>query len=68
MKKDKALMPGTFDPFTNGHFDILKQALEIFETVHVVIMNNENKKPMFNLEKRLDIIKRLKLENVVISY
>lgn len=68
MKKNKCLFPGSFDPFTNGHLEVVKKALKDFEEVHIVIMDNEEKTPHFNLESRLDIIKSLKLINVIVEY
>ena len=54
----KALYAGSFDPFTNGHLDILKQAAQIFDTVIIAIANNSEKKSFLPLEERLEIIKR----------
>ncbi|MEZ0323856.1 MAG: pantetheine-phosphate adenylyltransferase [Hydrogenothermaceae bacterium] len=47
--------PGTFDPVHLGHLDIVKRALNIFETVIVAIAENPNKKPFFTVEERVDI-------------
>jgi pantetheine-phosphate adenylyltransferase len=49
--------PGTFDPFHNGHLDIVKRALKIFETVVIAVAENPRKKPMFSLEERVEMIK-----------
>ena len=46
------LYPGTFDPITNGHLDVIKRALNLFDKVVVAIAKNEQKKPFFSLEKR----------------
>ena len=46
----KALYPGSFDPFTNGHFDIVKKASELFDEVYIVIGVNNQKKRSFNAE------------------
>ena len=46
------LYPGTFDPITNGHLDVIKRALNIFDKVVVAIAKNEQKHPFFSLEKR----------------
>lgn len=53
----KAIYPGTFDPITYGHLDIIKRASKIFEEITVVVMNNPRKKPFFTLEERLEMIK-----------
>ena len=68
MKKNKCLFPGTFDPFTNGHLEVLKQAQQDFDQVHIVIMENEEKTTYFNLKTRLAIIKELNYQNIVIDY
>lgn len=52
-----ALYPGSFDPFTNGHQDILKRALTVFEKVIVAVVRNPAKTPLFTMEERIDIIK-----------
>jgi pantetheine-phosphate adenylyltransferase len=53
----KAIYPGTFDPITHGHLDIIKRAAKIFKEVTVVVMNNPRKKPFFTLDERLEMIK-----------
>jgi len=53
----KAIYPGTFDPITYGHLDVIKRAAKIFDEVTVVVMNNPRKKPFFTLEERLEMIK-----------
>ncbi len=50
--KSKAIYPGTFDPFTNGHLDVLERALNIFEEVIVVIAENSQKHALFTIEER----------------
>jgi len=54
----KAIYPGTFDPITNGHLDIIKRALNIFDFLIVAIAKNEEKKPMFSFEKRIEMVKK----------
>ncbi|MGE7917748.1 pantetheine-phosphate adenylyltransferase [Viridibacillus sp. NPDC093762] len=51
-----AVVPGTFDPITNGHLDIIKRAADIFDEVYVAVMNNSSKKPLFNVDERMDLI------------
>ncbi len=51
-----AIYPGTFDPITNGHIDVLERSLEIFDEVIVAIAINSSKKPLFSKEERLDIL------------
>lgn len=57
MKKNIALIPGSFDPITNGHVFVIKKALEEYETVYVAVMINSEKKYMFTLEEREKIAK-----------
>jgi len=51
-----AIYPGTFDPITNGHLDIIERALEIFDRVIIAIAINTEKKPLFSLEERSKLI------------
>ena len=52
-----AVYPGSFDPITNGHIDILKRSLEVFDKVIVLVANNESKKSRFTVEQRVEMIK-----------
>lgn len=56
MKKITALYPGTFDPITNGHLDIIKRASKLFDKVIVTIAINSSKKQLFSKEERRDMI------------
>ena len=51
--KKTALYPGTFDPITNGHFDIIERARNLFDEVIVAVAASVDKKPMFSLEERI---------------
>lgn len=53
-----ALYPGTFDPITNGHFDVIQRALELFDEVIVAVAISEDKQPMFTLEERINMINK----------
>jgi pantetheine-phosphate adenylyltransferase len=57
--KNRAVYPGTFDPITNGHHDLVRRASGIFERVVVAIAANPNKAPMFPLEMRVDMARRV---------
>lgn len=50
--------PGSFDPVTNGHLDIIKRASKSFDKIIVAILNNPNKKPFFTVEERINFLKR----------
>ena len=52
-----ALYPGTFDPITNGHFDIIERALSLFDEVIIAVADSKEKKPMFTLEQRVEMAK-----------
>jgi pantetheine-phosphate adenylyltransferase len=54
-----AIYPGTFDPITNGHLDLLERALKLFDRVIITIARNSAKTPMFSESERLDLIKRV---------
>lgn len=53
-----AIYPGSFDPITNGHIDIIERASKIFDRVIVTIMYNPAKKSLFTVEERIDLIKK----------
>lgn len=65
----KALYPGSFDPLTNGHLDVIKRASAIFDQLEVVIMTNPNKSFTFSVEERITMIKSIitKFPNVTVS-
>ena len=56
--KTTALFPGSFDPFTAGHLNILKRALTMFDNVVIAVGINQDKRGFFQMEKRLDIIRQ----------
>ncbi len=55
----KALYPGSFDPITNGHVDILERAAKIFDIVEVAILENPSKDPLFTVEERAEMISEI---------
>jgi pantetheine-phosphate adenylyltransferase len=57
--KRSAVYPGTFDPITNGHQDLVRRAASVFERVIVAIASNPNKAPMFPLEQRVDMARQV---------
>ena len=54
-----AIYPGSFDPVTSGHLNIIRRAANIFDKLIVCVMVNSGKKPMFTLEERVDMIRRV---------
>jgi pantetheine-phosphate adenylyltransferase len=52
----RAIYPGTFDPITNGHLDIIKRACHMFDEIIVAVAASEAKKPMFSLEQRIQMV------------
>lgn len=65
----RAACPGSFDPITNGHLDIFERTAQIFDEVVVLVTLNPNKKTMFSLEERQDLIRQATahLDNVVVD-
>jgi pantetheine-phosphate adenylyltransferase len=55
--KRLAIYPGSFDPITNGHMDIIKRGLGLFDTIIVAILTNSSKNPLFSVEERIEILK-----------
>ena len=53
----RAIFPGSFDPITNGHYEIIKKGLKLFDEIIIAVGINNQKKYMFSIEKRLEFIK-----------
>ena len=56
--KKKAIYPGTFDPITHGHIDVIKKALKIVDYVIVAISDGNNKNYLFDVDERIEIVKK----------
>ncbi len=65
-----AIYPGSFDPVTNGHLNIIRRAANIFDKLIVCVMVNASKHPMFSLEERTELLSRVTrdLANVEVDY
>ena len=65
----RAIYPGSFDPVTNGHLDVIERARKLFDEVVVAVANNDEKQPLFSLEQRLDLLQETagQIENVRIA-
>jgi len=55
----RAVSPGSYDPVTNGHLDIITRGAEIFDELVVAVMVNKNKKTMFTVDERMDMIREV---------
>lgn len=51
-----AVVPGSFDPITNGHLDIIRRAADVFDMVYVAALKNSSKRPLFTIEERIELI------------
>lgn len=58
----KAVFPGSFDPVTNGHLDLIKRASKIFDRLVVGVLINSAKKPLFSVEERVEMLEELTSE------
>lgn len=54
-----AIYPGSFDPVTNGHLDIIKRSSAIFDKLYVAVSINRSKTPLFTVEERIELIRRV---------
>jgi len=52
-----AVCPGSFDPVTNGHVDIIERACKLFDRLFVAVLSNPRKQPLFNVDERLDMLR-----------
>lgn len=57
-----AIYPGSFDPITSGHLNIIRRAASIFDRLIVCVMVNSSKKPMFDQDERVDLIRRVTMD------
>lgn len=64
-----AICPGSFDPITNGHLDIITRGSKIFDQVIVALFNNQSKEPLFTIEERIHLIEQVTehLPNVIVD-
>jgi pantetheine-phosphate adenylyltransferase len=57
--KKSIIYPGTFDPITNGHIDLIERSLKLFDQVIIAIAESNKKSPLFNLEDRIEMVKKV---------
>ena len=55
----RAIFPGSFDPLTNGHLDIIKRSLPLFDEIIIAVLNNPEKNPMFSVAERCELIRQI---------
>ena len=55
----RAVFPGSFDPLTNGHLDIIRRSAPLFDEMIIAVLNNPDKQPMFTVDERCDIIREV---------
>ena len=67
MNRHIAIYPGSFDPLTNGHLDIINRGLEIFDTVVIAVACNNEKSGLFSIAERIDMINQLVADNARIQ-
>ncbi|CEP78738.1 MAG: pantetheine-phosphate adenylyltransferase [Defluviitoga tunisiensis] len=69
MPKQDAAYPGSFDPITNGHVNIVERVGDRFDKIYVIVMNNPQKKYLFSLSERVEMVKRdfEHMQNVVVD-
>src|SRR5881397_2070864 len=65
----RAIYPGSFDPVTNGHLDVIERARKLFDEVIVAVAHNDEKQPLFSLKERLNLLQQTvgKIDNVRIA-
>ncbi len=65
----RAIYPGSFDPVTNGHLDVIERARKLFDEVIVAVAHNDEKEALFSLEERLDLLNESigKIDNVRVA-
>lgn len=64
-----AVCPGSFDPITYGHLDIITRGAKVFDKLYITVLNNSSKKPMFTVEERIELIREVTqdIPNVVVD-
>jgi pantetheine-phosphate adenylyltransferase len=63
----KAVYPGSFDPLTNGHLDIIERASGLFKSLVVAVVKNPGKTPLFTIEERVDMLRRTLEDRIMVK-
>ena len=61
-----AIYPGSFDPVTYGHIDIIKRAAEMFDDLTVCVLDNKAKTPLFSVDERVKMLRKVHVKSTVI--
>lgn len=59
LRVNRAIYPGTFDPITNGHLDIIGRGCMLFDEIIVAVLINQNKQPLFSVDERIDLLRQV---------
>jgi pantetheine-phosphate adenylyltransferase len=59
MKPVLAIYPGSFDPVTNGHLDLIERGAKIFDRLSVAVLHNQDKRPLFSVEERIEMLREV---------
>jgi pantetheine-phosphate adenylyltransferase len=59
MKSVLAIYPGSFDPVTNGHLDLIERGAKIFDRLSVAVLHNQDKRPLFSVEERVEMLREV---------
>ncbi|MGM0844482.1 MAG: pantetheine-phosphate adenylyltransferase [Bacillota bacterium] len=64
-----AVCPGSFDPITFGHLDIITRGAKVFDTLYITVLNNSSKQPMFSVEERMELIREVTkdIPNIIVD-
>jgi pantetheine-phosphate adenylyltransferase len=65
--KKIAVYPGSFDPITNGHISVIRRGLKVVDQIIVLIAHNSSKNSCFNMQERVEFIKELNINNVIVD-
>jgi pantetheine-phosphate adenylyltransferase len=59
MMESRVLYPGSFDPITNGHVDIIRRSLKVFDGITIAVLENPKKAPLFSTKERVDMVREI---------
>ena len=65
--KNNAIYPGTFDPITYGHIDVIKKSLNVIDKLFVAVSNTNGKKYLFDIDERIEIVKKALFKDIKLN-